>query len=492
MNADGQEARSGDAAWHVLRGTTLLAASRILDRASTFVIMILITPRFGASGVGTYSVAMALYQLFAVAGTAGTTSFIQREVSRDRTQTADYIVHLSVMAAAAAVVLLGIMELVVPHLGYSPALETSAAIALLAVPATVLNSVQEAAFLVHRRMEFETVATFINALLYIGVGAALLFTHHPVSSVIVAYVILEYIVTIVYFVLISRFIARLRIAFKRSVAWRMVRDMKAFTASSLLQALFLRPEIVILSLVAHASQVGYYSAAIRVAEIPEFLPELFMANVFTLMSGAFGVDEQRFRELQDRAARAILLFCLAVAAIIFGAAPGIITLLFGSRFHPAINILRILSLTVLTLGLMSLFWRTLSARGRQDAVLRIQIYTIGVKIATGFALSAPFAAVGAAISATVSSALQAALLVLAAARNQARPAVGGVLWRLILAGVVTAVLTAVLVSTSVWLAIPVGVVTYIAAVVGLRAVSAEDRELLVRLGQRATKRLVSR
>jgi O-antigen/teichoic acid export membrane protein len=466
----------------VFRGTVLLALSRVLDRAATFVIVILIAPRLGAAGVGAFSAAMALYGVFTLAGQAGTTNFLVREISRDKTRTASYVVHLSIMAFILSLTLLAAIEALVPHLGYSSTLRVSASIILLAIPGTVLNSIQEAAFLAHRRVEFETITTLVSSVTYVAVGAGLLLSHHGVPSLMWTYVALEYAATLLYFVLISRFIARLRLVFNRTLAWRLVREMKTFTASSLIQALFIRPEVVILSIMASATQVGYYGAAVRVAELPQFLPEVFMANVFTLLSAAFPHDEERFRDIQAKAVRSMLAFSLPLTALILAAAPGIVGRLFGPHFQAAVPLLRILAFSVLFSALISVFWRSLAARGRQDIVLRVQIVMIGFRLGGGAALIAPLAAVGAAIATTINSGLQLGFLVAGAARSGAPSPIMRPAWRFALAATVAGAVTWYVAELAgIWLALPAGLAAYILSALLFGAVSADDRELLTRL-----------
>src|SRR5215212_7697546 len=89
----------------VLRNTVVLAAARIIDRVSTLVIALLIAAKLGADGLGAYSVAMAVYGLIALAGDAGATMFLIREISKEPARTAAYVVHLSVVAVAVSVTL---------------------------------------------------------------------------------------------------------------------------------------------------------------------------------------------------------------------------------------------------------------------------------------------------------------------------------------------------------------------------------------------------
>jgi O-antigen/teichoic acid export membrane protein len=185
----------------------------------------------------------------------------------------------------------------------------------------------------------------------------------------------------------------------------------------------------------------------------------------------------------------MMAFALPLTALILGAAPGIIRLLFGSHFGPAVVLLRILAFNVLFVALMAVFWRSLAARGRQAAVLQVQLAVIGLRLGGGAALIAPFAALGAAIATSASSALQFALLVIATARSGAPTPIFRPAWRFAIAAVPTTAVTWILADhVSIWVTLPAGTVVYVLGVIAFRAVSADDRALMARLLPRALAR----
>jgi O-antigen/teichoic acid export membrane protein len=59
MSDPGESAASGGR--RVLKNTAALAVARLLDRASTLVVALLIASSLGAEGLGAYSIAMAVY-----------------------------------------------------------------------------------------------------------------------------------------------------------------------------------------------------------------------------------------------------------------------------------------------------------------------------------------------------------------------------------------------------------------------------------------------
>ena len=472
----------------LLRNTVVLGLARVLDRAGGFILAILIAPRLGAAGLGTYSAAMAIYTMIAIAGEAGTTNFLVREISKDRSRTGSYIVHLSVAAALAALVLMGVVELVVGHLGYSPELRTSVSIVVLAILPTVLNGIQEAAFLAYGRVELETITTLVSTLAYIAIGAVLLGLGHGIPTIMVLYVGLEYLVTAVYFVLITRYVARLRLAFRWRLARRLIWEMKAFSGSSALAALFSRPEVVVLSLMASPREVGYYAAAVRVAEVPTFVPQVFTANVFPLLAEAHGSSEEpMFAKLQARAIRAMLAFSLPVAALMLALAHQIIPALFGDGFGPSVEVLRILAITVVCVSLAAVFWRTLAARGRQRDVLAVQALMIGARLGGAALLIGPLGAAGAAIANSANSAVHVALLAAANARSGARAAIVRPGWRFAVAAALAAAVVWLLSPIlSVWALGPLGVAIYLGVAALEGGLRGELRRVLDQVAARRT------
>ena len=461
------------------RNTIVLGVARVIDRGTTFVLTLVIAAKFGAAGVGVYATALAFYGVIVTAGEAGATMFLIRELAKDKSRTSSYVVHLSAIALALCAVLTLGAEVVIRHLGYATAVQDSVSVILLALFPKTLNSIQEAVFVVYGRTEFEAITTFLSSCVIIGVSVWLLEHGHGVVSVVTVLVAVEYCVTLVYYVLITGAIARLRWRFNFAVARRIAVDIKPFTGSSLLGALFSRPEIIILSLMSTPQEVGYYSAAVRISEIFLFAPVVFMNNVFPLLTRAFHEGQKRFREVQFKAITLTMAYCLPLAAGTLVLAKPIIDTLFGPHFGPSVIELQVLSVNLLLYTLMGMLWRSVSARDRQDVVFRVQLIVTGVRLASGVALIIPLASLGAAISATLSSGLHVGLLEAAVRREGAPARILRASWRLAVAATPMAALSWLLAQwVSLWVIIPIAAATYAIGVVAFRAVPAEDLRVL--------------
>jgi O-antigen/teichoic acid export membrane protein len=308
-----------------------------------------------------------------------------------------------------------------------------------------------------------------------------------VTSLLAAFVALEYVVAIVYFIIINRAIVRLRAALEWSLAVRLIREIKAFTGSSLIAALFARPEIILLSLMATEKEIGIYSAALRIVEIPLTVSEVLMVNVFPLLSESFTTAEERFRFWQAESVRALAAFSLLFAAGCLAMADDVIRVLYGQDLQAAASVLRILSINVAFFSLVTVFWRSLVARERQGVNLALQTFTVGVRLVTGVALIAPLGAVGAAISSASSSALHLTLLVHATARSGAPVNVVRVVWRFALAAAGSGLVMWGLGRWLPWLpSALIGAAAYGPLLLAVGAITPADRLLLRRVRARAS------
>lgn len=463
----------------VLRNTSALALARVADRLASLVLTLVIAAQLGVGGVGAFAIAMAFYGVITLLGETGTTMFLIRQIAREPERTAEYVVHLSVVAGGVCLLLGGAAAAVVPLLGYSAGVASGVLIVLLALLPRTLNTIQEAAFVAHARSELEAVTTLLATGVYVGVGVWLLETGHGVHAVLWTFVIVEYAATAVYFVLINTVLQRLRARFSWAVAKPMVREVRAFAGSSTLAALLARPEVIILSALASATAVGYYSAALRVAEVWTFVPQVFLNTVYPLLSRSFKDQDGRFYAIQRRAMRAVQAYTLPITAGLLAAAPAIVETLFGRRFESTTPLLRILAVNLSFYALSSVFWRSLAARDRQDVVFRVQLLMVLTRVGGGVLLIALWAQTGAAISAAASSLLM--LLLLARATRRTGVATPSPLdgWRFALAaGIMAGAVAAALQVLSLWPVVGIGLVAYGVALVALRALTAEDMSRL--------------
>lgn len=404
----------------LLRNTTVLGAARIVERLGNLLVAFFLSRRAGAAGLGTYATAVAYFQLVTIAGEMGCSNLLIREIAKRPERTSSFVVHASAIAVVVSAVAMAGMWALVPHLGYSAELRAGLMVVILAILPAVLNTVQEAVFVAHRRVEYETLTTLASTVVTVAASWVLLGRGHGAVSLLAVLVIAEFAVTLVYFRLVHHRIAPLRLELRAAEGRALLRDLRPFAGSSLLGGIFSRPEIIILSLLATEAQVGYYTGALKLVDLWQFAPQVYMLNVFPVLSRATVAGAEGVQGIQDRALGHLLAVGLPLSAGLAFAARPIVEAFYGPGFGPAVVVLRLLAANVCLYCVHSVLWRVLAARGEQGRVLRIQVVSLAVRLALNVVLIARFGAPGAAVAMFGGLALHCGLLARAVARDGTR------------------------------------------------------------------------
>jgi O-antigen/teichoic acid export membrane protein len=308
------------------------------------------------------------------------------------------------------------------------------------------------------------------------VTVLLLIKGYGVVSLVAAFVAVQYIGAICYFLFISRYITPLRCTLELRFAKQLLTEVKAFAGASMLAGVVSRPEVIFLSLIGNDAQLGFYSAGIKLVDLWGLIPQIYMTNVYPVLSRTID-DERKFQMIRDKSIKLLFTISLPITAVFLVAAPSIIRTIYGPGFEPATPILRALLLNIPMTSLLAVTWRVLAVRGEQGKVMRIQGVTSFVRVAAGYSLVYLFAGIGGALSVTGAYLIQNVLLLREVGRNGFGVPLVNLTWRLTFAAVVAGTVALLAHGAPLWKVIPLSASAYVISAVMLRAFSAEDFDL---------------
>jgi len=459
----------------VFKNTFAMGLAQVIDKAISVFLGIFVARKLGAHGLGLYSAAMVYYGLLFMAAEFGATVYLTREISKDHTQTSRYVVHLAVLSGALAVSFAIIARIIMPWLGYSRELQRCLYVIIWAIIPAVLKAIQEGVFIAYQRAEFLTYSSAIAAIVNVGVTLYFLWHGFGVVSLLAAFVVVQFVVTAFYFLSINRQIVRLHWEFSFGFVWKVVREMKAFTGSSLVQGLFSRPEIILLSFTKNDTQIGFYSAALRLLDIWQLIPRVYMTSVYPVLTKYHHTGDDRAHRVRSKSIKYLLAWTFPVTVGMFILARPILQLLYGSGFEPSVPVLRVLVWIIPLSTLLTVVWRVLSARGDHGDVFSMQIISLLARFGVGYLLIRWFASLGAAISSVFSGLLLLALVIYQLRRDGTRLNFLHLTGRLGLATAGMAVVTFIVQKyVNFWVAVSAGAASYVAMVLLFKAFSAED------------------
>jgi len=459
----------------ILTNTALLAAARLVDRASRMLLAFFVARILHATGLGLYTAAIVYYELIAIAAETGSTTLLVREIGKDKSKTNSYLTHLCLIALVVSAVLAALFLGFLPLLRFSAEMASGLRVIALAVIPGVLKTILEGVFVAHQRMEFVTYTTFIAAIANTGLSLLLLFEGYGIVSLIVAFVIGQYVLMALYSYFINKYIARLRWKVDFSFLIQVGREVRTFAALAVLAGLFSRPEIIILSLVSTAAQVGFYSAALRVVNVWQLFPQIYMMNVFPVLSYTYLTGDPEVYRILDRSIKYLLALSLPLMVGIVVAADSILVVLYGPGFQASVIPLRLLAVNIPLQAVSSVLWRVLVARGQQAFVLRALAANTLAELVGGYFLICRCASVGASIISPLIFVSYVVCLAVYARRSGARLRLTALGWRFAVASLAMGALILPLSHRlTLWSLIPLASSMYVGFTILLRAFSADD------------------
>jgi O-antigen/teichoic acid export membrane protein len=459
----------------IFKNTAVLAAAQIFERVTGLVLVLLISRKLGVGSLGIYATATAYLALISGAAQAGSTNLLVREIAKERGQTNRYLVHAGIMGTLLSMVIMGCAWVALPHLGMSSRLTDGLAVIVLAILPGTLRTIQEAVFVAHQRVEFQTLVVCSASIATVVASVMALALGRGVNALLLIVVLSQYAICAVYLYLTHRHIAPLRRDFSWSFARGFLMEVRAFAAISLITGFFARAEIVLLSLLATETQVGLYAAAFKLVDLWAILPQTLMINVFPVLSRSFHRNDGRSAAIQTFALRYLLALTLPLCVGLAVAAGPIINFFYGKGFADAVILLRILAVSVPLVCIWAVLWRVLAARGEQGVTLRALVLTTGVRIAGGYILIMWFEAIGAAIILVVSFVLYSLALGIGVHRDGSRVRIIRPAWRFAVAAASMGLVVAIADEhVDLWLLVGIACVAYAAFAAIFRAISPRE------------------
>lgn len=459
----------------ILTNTTLLAAARLIDRVSRMLLAFFIARILHATGLGLYTAVIVYYELIVIAAETGSTTLLVREIGKDRSKTNTYFTHLCLIALVVSAVLAALFLGFLPLLRFNAEMTTSLRVIALAVVPGVLKTIQEGVFIAHQRLEFATYTTLIAAMAYGGLSLLLLFHGYGITSLIVVFVVVQYIMMVLYVYFINKYVAALRWEVDFSFLIQLGREVRTFAALAIFAGLFSRPEIVILSLVSTAAQVGFYSAALRVVNVWQLFPQIYMMNVFPVLSQTYLAGDAEALRILDRSIKYLLALSLPVMVGVVVAADPIVRALYGPGFQASVIPLRLLAVSIPLQALSAVLWRVLVARGQQSLVLRALAANTLAELVGGYFLISAWASLGASIISPFIFVSYVVVLALYARRDGAKLRITALGWRFAVASLAMGALILPLTRhLTLWSLVPLAATAYLGLAFVLRAFSPND------------------
>lgn len=355
----------------IFKNTLALSIASAGQMAGNIILYFYLSRLLQAEGLGIYSTVIAVFHTI-ILGCAVVNPFIPRELSKDLSKTNRYFIHGSLISIAIALVLTMGLIILIPFLGYLPQTQIGLYIISAAILPEALNVVIFTVFISHQRAKFISATSILVILGRILVSLLALRLGFGVISLVIVYASFSYVSLFVNYLLMKRYVHKAVWEFDFRFLSNMLRELKYFAGTTGLNMLFSQSEVIILSLIAGETQVGFYSASLKLVTIWTMVPTSYATAVFPVLSATYQESREKAIDLQNRSLKFLLALAIPLAVGIFITAEVVINLFYGPNFNESIATLRILAWYLPLAFCNMVLYRMLYVRGEQHIVFRIQ------------------------------------------------------------------------------------------------------------------------
>jgi PST family polysaccharide transporter len=174
---------------------------------------------------------------------------------------------------------------------------------------------------------------------------------------------------------------------------------------------YFRAAVLISSLVTTPQQVGYFATSFRILEMLLGVPALVIGAAYPILARASVGDSARHTSALRRILELALIAGAFVTLLTALAAPFVIDVLAGAKFHPSVSVLRIQALALAANFIAVAASYGLLSAGRNRSILAANACALTSTIVLNLVLASQFGARGAAVATAAAEWLLAAALV---------------------------------------------------------------------------------
>jgi len=465
--------------------------AQVLSSVVGFFSVMFMARYLGAENYGVLSFALAFTGIFGILTDLGVGRLATREIARDKSLTAKYLINLSTIKAIAVAATFALIALTINLMNYPQQTITVVYLAGLAVVINAFSQIFSGIFVAYERMEYHSLGLFFYSIaMLVGVVLATRFKLGVVDFAVL-WCLASAVVLLYSFAVYRRKFAQPQagnVTVKAGIDWSLSKSLVKAALPLLLASIFTviayRIDMVMLSQMKGDAAVGLYSAAYTLINALGFIPVAFTVALYPVLSQLHISAQDSLRFAYQKSFKYLLLVGLPIAVATTLVADRIILGIYSGGFSEAAAALRILIWTAPFNFLNMLLVTMVISINRQDLITRVALLSMVLNVIGNLILIPKYSYTGASIATAVTGALAFALYLYFVSRLVCRVELHRLIVKPAIACGVMAGSLILLQHLNLFLVVPIAAIIYLAVLFLLRTFTREDFDLLRQIAAR--------
>lgn len=378
------------------KNTTLQLVGKAVGMIFSIATVALMLRYFGDAGYGEFTTAVTFLSIFAVIVDFGLTLITTQMISEPGADESKILSNLLSLRLLSALAVFAIAPLVAIPFPYSAEIKLAINIGAIAYFFQTVGQMLTGVYQKRLKMLGTVVADLLSRVILLGGMAWVVFHQGSIPDTAIVLVACNVAQTTLLILLANHYV-RFRAEIDLAMWKEIIRRSWPIGVSIFFNLLYLRGDVLILSILRTQAEVGQYGSAYKVVDVVSALPVMFMGLVLPILVSAWkGKDPTAFTAMMQKSFNffSIIAIPIGVGALVLSRP--IMVLVGGEQFAHAGSILAILSGALLVVFYNSLFGHAVVAVEKQRVMTLGYAVTALVSIGAYLVFIPSFGAIGAA------------------------------------------------------------------------------------------------
>lgn len=326
----------------IAKNTGFLFIAGIIEKAISFILVIIIARYLGDVGMGKYSFAFAYTSIFVMFADFGISTFMIREVARDKTKTER--LFKNILALKSTLVISGSLLAIVIIL-LVPKFKGVIFPVFLAICSQSLVKIFipfRSVFVSHERMEYSSLVLITERIFALGLGYLALSKGYGLNGLLVALIIAALIALFVAYLFLSKKFVKLGFEFDMPFWKDIIKNSMPFGFATIFMMIYSKTDTIMLSIMKDYAVTGWYNAASKITEGLSFFGFYIIIATFPAMSKFHHTSKDALKLLFKKTAYYLWVLAFPMGIGITLLANKFIHLMYKGQFTNSIITLKIL------------------------------------------------------------------------------------------------------------------------------------------------------
>lgn len=463
----------------VFKNMSWVTLSQVITNICAFIWTIIIARYLGVLNYGTLSFVISFTVLIGIGNDIGMTPYTTRELSKDKTKTFKFINNILPFKIILSTLLLIITTLGVYILHYNHLIILLTFIMYIETIIISIFNFISGVFQAYEDVKPSAISLIIYSLSLVIFTIIISTLNLGIIPIAIAYT-LAYLLCLIY--ISYHFIKRFGPPkFKFDLKfWKKVGiNSLPFGLTIFFYTIYFSIDVVMISWLVGDYATGIYNSAYKIISVFTAFYVIYQFVIFPLMSKLYAEDTNLLKISFEQSFKYSLLILLPIIVGVYFYSPYLITLIYGNTYALASVPMQILIWTVVFLFINGVATSLLNSIGKEYDVTKIYIIAAIFNIVVNYFLIPKYTYIGASVATVLSEILILGLMMYSISKTEYKPDISllKTVIKLVICGIILAIVL-YLINVSLWLAIPIGLVVYVASLFLTKSIDDTDKYII--------------